>query len=359
MNKISVLFISRAFGQHAGGMERLSFEFLQALQNHTNFTVSPITHNVPGGQPLIITRLTSILFTLRVIPKALHAARKSDVVYLGDPLLSVVGWLIQKLYKKPVTITVHGLDVSYGNPLYRLYLSAFFRNFALYLPISKHAATLLSKWHPSGKVIVTYPGITDQYYDPTIQREKLVELLHLPSISADTKVVCTVGRLISRKGHAWFVEHVLPKLPKNYVYVIAGEGSEETIITQAAIAANVKDRTILLGKVDSKTLQILYNTVDFFIQPNIPQEKDAEGFGLVLLEAALCGRCVIASHIDGISDAIHDGKNGVLLPSQIGDAWVKTIMNPQCPNDPRGYTLSTFNWQYTAKSTAIAIEQIL
>ena len=39
-------------------------------------------------------------------------------------------------------------------------------------------------------------------------------------------VLITVGRLVKRKGHAWFIEHVLKNLPNHYIYLIAGDGPE-------------------------------------------------------------------------------------------------------------------------------------
>ncbi|MDR1601380.1 MAG: glycosyltransferase [Tannerella sp.] len=54
--------------------------------------------------------------------------------------------------------------------------------------------------------------------------------------------------------------------------------------------------------------------VDAFLMPNIPVEGDMEGFGLVCLEASACGTLVFAADIDGIPDAVRNGKNGFLLP---------------------------------------------
>jgi glycosyltransferase involved in cell wall biosynthesis len=72
-----------------------------------------------------------------------------------------------------------------------------------------------------------------------------------------------------------------------------------------------------------------------------------EGFGLVLLEAALCGRPVLAARQEGITDAIHDGKNGTLVEAGNAGAWVaaiqKVIAAPPALQ-PREYTLQNFSW---------------
>jgi phosphatidylinositol alpha-1,6-mannosyltransferase len=54
-------------------------------------------------------------------------------------------------------------------------------------------------------------------------------------------------------------------------------------------------------------------------------DGDVEGFGLVALEATICATPVVASGIEGITDAVKDGENGFLLPSEDADAWVEKL----------------------------------
>ena len=92
---------------------------------------------------------------------------------------------------------------------------------------------------------------------------------------------------------------------------------------------------------------------DIFIMPNIRSEGDAEGFGLVTLEAAACGLPVLASGIEGITDAVIEGENGWLLPSQDANAWKGKII--QLLSDKKElkafgkkaqeYTVRNFSWE--------------
>lgn len=336
-SKTKILCITRAYSKNAGGMERLSYEMIEALQNDPNFDLDVLIHT---GK-----RSAAPWFMVKSIIPALLKARKADVIHLGDPLLSKIGWFIKLFYTKPVVVTVHGLDILYPNLVYRLYLRLYFRNFDKYIAISQHVKDLLAHYIPIQKIDVIIPGITDEYYDPAATREQLNLVLH-QSVN-NKKVLFTVGRLVKRKGHAWFVKNVLPKLPENVVYAIAGTGPEREAIEAAAYKASVEDRVILLGKISAETLQVLLNTIDAFIQPNISVKHDAEGFGLVLLEAALCERPVFAARLEGMSDAIHDGKNGILLPSEDATAWVKALteflqQRSQPASAARSYTLSNF-----------------
>src|SRR3989344_5171231 len=188
--------ITRACRPDAGGMERFSWELVYELTRDKKLSVTALAHRG--------SRRTSPLFVFTVIPRALMAAGQSDVIHLGDPILSLVGWLIKIILRKPVAVTVHGLDISYPNVLYQLYLKLFFRAFDLYLPISAHVASLLTARGIIGQNNVINPNTADRYYDPRLTRADLQRVLASQlSLQPDTRVLLTVGRLVKRKGHAW------------------------------------------------------------------------------------------------------------------------------------------------------------
>ncbi|MEK7499602.1 MAG: glycosyltransferase family 4 protein [Patescibacteria group bacterium] len=355
-----ILFISRAYGEHAGGMERLSFELINAFKKTDSspsaprealakwgsggveFEVSAIFNETKPHQSLFVSRVRSALFVITMLPKALLASRNADVIHIGDPVLSLIGWCIARVRNIPVAVTVHGVDISYTNQIYKAYLHLFFRNFAAYIPISNYAKNLLEKHSVRGIISVIPPGIHDNFYDATRTKQDLSNMLQR-DVSQNT-VLSTTGRLVARKGHEWFIRNVFPKLPQNFIYVIAGSGSERENISQVIRSLRLQDRVFMLGRVSSEDQKTILNTIDAFIQPNIAVTGDVEGFGIAPLEAALCNRAVFASNIDGIPSAIHDGKNGTLLGSSNADAWIDALSKPMPQINSREYTLKTFGW---------------
>jgi phosphatidyl-myo-inositol dimannoside synthase len=323
-------------------MERFSWELIRHLKKSPALDVSVLAHRG--------TRRTSPFFAIAVIPRALWAARRCKVVHLGDPMLSLVGWLIRHVYGRPVAVTVHGFDVSYRQRLYQLYLRLFFHHFDLYLPISAYVNSLLASRSVTGQRLVINPNVSDRYFDPSINRQRLNALLQTENVvlPPNATILFTSGRLVKRKGHAWFIKRVLPQLPVGTIYLIAGAGPEKESITATAIAAKVASRVIMLGRVSNEALKVLYNSVDAFVQPNRHVEDDVEGFGLVLLEAATCQRTVLAAKTDGIPDAIHDGRNGILIPAGNSRAWRQHLAD--IPNLPaaRSYTVAHFVWPRAA-----------
>lgn len=341
-----MLLISRAHTNQAGGMERLSFELRAELEKLPALEVTHISHTGP--------RWLAPLFVVWSMPLVLWRARSVDVLHFGDPLLSFSAWLTKLVLRKPMCVTVHGLDISYPSFLYQVYLKLFFGHFDRYIAISRHVASILKQKNMSLPVTVINPAVGDTTYDASIRRSKLSEILG--RTTDKNKTLLTVGRLVARKGHVWFMINVLPHLPADTLYVIAGDGPERETINRTSEKLGLEDRVYVLGRVSDETLRVLYNTVDAFIQPNIVVEGDVEGFGLVLLEAALCNRPVFAANIEGISDAIVDGKNGTLLPAQDDAAWQAALKNlpvvKDGTNSPRDYTHTHYSWEIVTRKYA-------
>ena len=134
-------------------------------------------------------------------------------------------------------------------------------------------------------------------------------------------VVVTLGRVVPRKGAAWFAGNVLATLPHNMVYVVAGTGPDTGRVLRAAATAGALPRLLMAGLVDNEQREWLLRGCDVFVQPNVSVPGDVEGFGSVVVEAALRGTPVVASGIEGIRDAVIDGVTGFLLPAGDATAW--------------------------------------
>ena len=87
--------------------------------------------------------------------------------------------------------------------------------------------------------------------------------------------------------------------------------------------------------------------------PNQPVQGDMEGFGLVALEAASCGTPVIASAIEGITDAVREGVTGFLVNADSADEFAKRIVaeltTPTLDREEvRAAVLSDYSWAAVA-----------
>ena len=107
----------------------------------------------------------------------------------------------------------------------------------------------------------------------------------------------------------------------------------------------LENDVVLLGEVTDQVRNILYNLSDIFIMPNRTIPNDVEGFGIVAIEAGSCGLPVVASNIQGLGDAVIDGKTGYLVLEGDVEGFVSRITDMNLKkNQIRKIVNSTFDW---------------
>lgn len=119
-------------------------------------------------------------------------------------------------------------------------------------------------------------------------------------------VVGFIGRLDPIKRVADLVSAVA-MLEDRYELDVWGDGPDRGAIEAQAERSQVRSRVRLRGW--SATPQAALSETDVLVLPS-----DAEGFGLVLIEAMAYGVPVIATDVPGIRDVVQHGHNGLLVP---------------------------------------------
>ncbi len=213
-----------------------------------------------------------------------------------------------------VVLSAHGTDVSYHRrrsvkgKLYGAYLRSGARLLRKATVIANSRATRAAAeetgWR-NAKVIPLATGLRGP----------------APDGSHDGSLLFA-GRLVERKGAAWFIREVLPGLPDGIRLKIAGtvwHRSEEQWLQDARID--------FLGRLGEDELAQAYARAMCVVVPNIPVASgEYEGFGLVAPEAASAGGVVIASACDGLLDAVIDGTTGLLAAPGDAADWRRRIM---------------------------------
>ncbi|MFH1976748.1 MAG: glycosyltransferase family 4 protein [Pseudomonadota bacterium] len=311
-----ILFISRAFPPVIGGIEKQNAEIHRHLSEMADVT---LVANRRGKRFLPLFLPYAIIYTL-------WRARRHDVVLLGDGVLAIGAWALSWMRPRPLVFCIlHGLDLTFSKPLYqRWWVRRFLPKVDVLLPVSRQTAIeAVNRGLSEDRCQVIPNGVNPEDFTEEYDPKHLQRLLGCNA--GDHHIVLTAGRLVERKGVHWFVENVLPKLDEEIIYVIAGDGPMRRTIKKIVVQQGLDSRVFLLGRVSDADLRTLYAAADIFVQPNIPVEGDMEGFGLVVLEAGASGLPVIASRIEGLTDAISEGNNGQLLTPGRADEYVAHI----------------------------------
>lgn len=345
---MNILFISRAYPPVIGGIENQNYALSVWLKRSASITTIA---NHYGKVALPIFLPYAILRTL-------FNVSRYDVVLLGDGVLAVVGFFIKLFYpKKTVVSVVHGLDLTYKNNFYQTFwMKCFLPSLDGLIAVSKETrATAITKNIPEEKIVVIPNGIETEAFQGEYAREDLEKLLSIDL--SNKQVLLTAGRLTKRKGAAWFIREVLPRLPEAVLYVLAGAGSEKNNIQTAIKEVHKETQVKMLGRVTDADRNLLLNTVDIFVQPNIHVPGDMEGFGIAVIEAAACRRPIVASNLEGLKDALCHNENGILVEPENPQAFIEAILPLIADEKKRHdlgqraklYTETHYHWNIVAR----------
>jgi glycosyltransferase involved in cell wall biosynthesis len=83
---------------------------------------------------------------------------------------------------------------------------------------------------------------------------------------------------------------------------------------------SLSNRVHFLGRIDDETLRAEYAQCDVFVAPS-----RFESFGLILLEAMMFSKPVVATDIGGMREIVADGVSGLLIPPGDADALMKAL----------------------------------
>jgi glycosyltransferase involved in cell wall biosynthesis len=97
------------------------------------------------------------------------------------------------------------------------------------------------------------------------------------------------------------------------------------VIQERIDSLNLGNHVSLLGNVSENDLVKLYLQSDIFVLPCISLPDDVEGFGIVVLEAAISGTPIVATRTGGIPEAVIDGKTGLLVEPSDYNGMVQAI----------------------------------
>ncbi len=142
---------------------------------------------------------------------------------------------------------------------------------------------------------------------------KSPRLIRKYGLQPGTPVILTVCRLDESERYKGYdqIIRALPEILRSVPdarYLLVGKGSDRPRIEKLVAEVGVEDAVIFAGFVPDEELVEHYNLCDLFAMPS-----QAEGFGIVYLEALACGKPVLAGNKDGSRDALADGEIGLLV----------------------------------------------
>jgi phosphatidylinositol alpha-1,6-mannosyltransferase len=299
-----------------------------SYQLHLIDEVELVSITQETGWKNIGLKTTFFLIRLLLTLPGIVRREKPDIILFSSMVTGSLSYFLRKRISVPMVSISHGHDVTLDVGIYQWLLPRVFS--ALDGVISVSSATqqaCTSRGLKAEKSQVLPNGFDMRDLENPYSKKEARRLLEEKiGLTADERpLLLTVGRLIKRKGHRWFIQNVLPKTKSNVRYLVIGDGAEKKPIEYAREQSVQKDAIILAGRQTDEILGIAYAAADVFIMPNVKVPGDMEGFGVVLLEANLRNTPAIASDIEGIRDVISQGDNGYRIKAGEAGAFASKI----------------------------------
>jgi len=230
-------------------------------------------------------RLLTLLNIFRTMILKLH---KADIIHIhGYTDLTIAGFIIGKILRKPIILQFHGTDVWY-------YKKSFFN---LYKRIVRNV----------DKVICISTCLADKFLNDTGVKSKVISYMVSDffilqggkcsnflkkKFNAD-KILLNVKGLIPIYGHELLIRS-LPEVIKKYPklkLILTGEGPLFEVLEQLVERLHLKSNVVFTGVVAHKALVDFYASSDIFILSSTLESR-----ANVVLESLVCGTLVITTN---------------------------------------------------------------
>lgn len=377
---LRVLFVSHSLPPkerplaNIGGMQRVATKLLHALRDRADVELD--TYLQRTAWRWIHLRTPAFLAKTWWQLRKRAQAQDVDVVLFSSMVTAPMALPAHRQLKAAGIQTaaiVHGRDVTLPFSPYQWLVPRVFDTLDAIYPVSQATAEVCRERGADDENIrVIHNGIDlNRFPSPgkrSTMRSTLKEALDTPSnpLPDDAFLLCSVGRHVERKGFSWFIDQVMPTLPENIHYWLAGTGPRSEAIQTAIDRNDLGHRVRLLGRVSESNLAKLYRGSDLFIMPNVPIEGDMEGFGVVILEANQCGCPVIASRLEGIQDVVTDGVNGHLVDVSDASSFADAIRRYHSDREALQaasqqaveHVESTFGWRTRAEQYVQSLSEL-
>jgi glycosyltransferase involved in cell wall biosynthesis len=239
---------------------------------------------------------------------------------------TTVTWFASMMIKFPFSFTAHAKDI--------------------YLP-SLNPAGLLRRKMDAARFVITCTDANRDYLENLGSKTPVhciyhglnAEFCNIMKEQSGTRTtkdhfrVLGVGRLIPKKGFDILVRAcaILHQQRVPFEAVIVAEGGEHEKEIRRLITVNGLEKNVLLpGPMSQSQLFDEYRKASAFCLPcRVLENGDRDGIPNVLMEAMAVGVPVVSTPISGIPELIHDGVNGLMVPSEdaraLADAFLSLI----------------------------------
>jgi phosphatidylinositol alpha-1,6-mannosyltransferase len=319
------LLVTNDFPPKIGGIQSVLWELWRRLPgSETTVLTTPYAGDRAWDltQPyrVVRTRQKVLLPTpaLRRTVDALAREVSADVVFV-DPMLPL-GAIGPRLAHDRYVVVAHGAEITgWGLPPARPVARRVLDGAAAVVAFGEYPRRECERvaGHPLPAVVIP-PGVDATRFVPVDARARDATRARY-GLATDRPLVLGLSRLVPRKGFDVLIR-AAARVGREVQVAIGGSGRDRRRLESIAARHAVDVR--FLGRVPDVDLPAVYASADVFAM--LCRDRwsgiEAEGFGIVFLEAAACGVPQIAGRSGGSHEAVADGDTGFVVEPRDVDA---------------------------------------
>jgi len=272
--------------------------------------VFPLMTRLARDADVVLAHTHTFMSTLAAA-RAARRLRKPFVLIQNNPYIE---------YRFPLDVVQRAADATIGR--YTL------RNADRLVAISRFTADYLERLAPRRAVEVMHLGTDVERFTP-VDRARRAEIRCRLGIPPDAFVAFTVRRLFFRNGLDTLLDAATELHGDSGLHIVIGGSGPERAEIERRIERDALSNVHLVGYVPDEDLPDYYRAADVFVLPT----RTAEGFGLVLMEAAACGVPSIATDSGAPREIVDEGVTGLLVPpgapSELAAAIARLRASPE------------------------------
>ncbi len=315
------LLVTNDFPPKLGGIQSYLHELWRRLPpgETTVFTTAhPDASAWDAQQPFRVVRSRrKLLLPTQELTRDVDALARevgADVIFL-DPMLPL-GLIGPRLHSAPYVVVTHGAEITVpaAVPGLRRLGRAVVQGAVAVVAAggypARQSARIAGRAVPG---VIVPPGVDGTRFHPLAPAARLAARRRF-GLDPERPLVLGLSRLVPRKGFDVVIDAVAD-LP-DVQLALAGSGRDRSRLERRAGRSRARVR--FLGRVAEEDLPDLYGCADVFAMCCRDRWAglEAEGFGIVFLEAAACAVPAVAGRSGGAHEAVVDGETGYIVPSR-------------------------------------------
>jgi phosphatidylinositol alpha-1,6-mannosyltransferase len=340
-----LLLLSIEFPPGPGGLGTLAYQIawhltgigwevaVSTLQDHAD-SLTVERFNV--AQPFAVLRLgrvePPVLEGILRLGKAMQIVRRSrpDIVLAVGKQAVWLGAMLSPLTRIPFVAVGGGSEFLANRGMERAFTRWAFGRARCVVAISRYTRDLIAAMGIAPCLTRIVPcGADADRYRPGLPVYPLRVQLGL----GDARVILTVGQLSERKAQD-VVIRALPRILQecpNAMYLLVGLPTVKPRLERLASELGVDDHVVFLGPVPTEELPCYYNLADLFVLVSRRTTSEVEGYGIAVVEAALCGTPAVVSRNCGLVEAVVEDETAVVVnpddPEATGEAIIRLLLD--------------------------------